>query len=434
MLEKIYLLLEILTVIICFNGIHSKKIRFDMNTVTFITLEIMFTEMVINGIISDKVYFIVYLLFFAYGYIEFNENIKVTVFSLLMSIIIVGYIQIFIAIPFYQLPVLGNLNEDILVLGINGVSLIVVLGIEKVKIFGKIYSFCKSKDWVLNFCMIVAVCVMVYCMYLIKDSLILQIDIVAIVIALSFCGCLFIIRWQQADNIRKSQKAQLKIANFYGKEFSELVDISRKRQHDLKNQISALRGMNAINSGAIPEEQKAYEKVIEDNNKILKILNSVEQPVLAGFLYNRFCSMLDKNINVDCNLAVTSDTLGIEIYDCIEILGILLDNAQEAVESNNLEKKIFLEVICYDGNVKLLVRNVSRYYENDEIAVFFRKGYSSKGKYRGIGLAKVRDLQKKYGFDIMVQMETIKNEEWLVFRIIKEKRTVKSNFIGNKKT
>ena len=42
-----------------------------------------------------------------------------------------------------------------------------------------------------------------------------------------------------------------------------------------------------------------------------------------------------------------------------------------------------------------------------------------KGKNRGIGLAKIKDLQKKYKFDILVEMQEIHNKNWISFSVIK---------------
>lgn len=420
MLEKIYLLLEMSTVIICLYGIHKVKIKLSFNTVAFITLEILFTEMVTKGVISSKVYFIIYILFVAYGYLEFKENIRGTIFSVILSIMIIGYVQIFIAIPCYEISQLEKMNEDVLAVVINGITFFTILVLGRLNIFNKIYRFCKSKDLIINLCMIICAAVMVYCMYLLKDSSMLRIDIVAIVVALIFCSVLMLLRWQQADNERKQHKEQLKLANHYRKEFSDLVETARKRQHDFKNHMNALKGMKGIHNRSETEEHQKYCEAIENNNRILKILNNVEQPVLAGFFYNRICHLSEKGIKLDLNLAVTSEELGIEIYDCIDIIGILLDNAVEAVETSNLEKEIYLEMLCYNKNMKITVRNVSRHYENDEMAVFFKKGYSTKGENRGIGLDKIRDLQNKYKFDIMVQMEELHNKEWISFAIIKE--------------
>lgn len=166
------------------------------------------------------------------------------------------------------------------------------------------------------------------------------------------------------------------------------------------------------------KEQRKYIDKLLDENKVVKILHSVEQPVLAGFLYRKVNEIMAAGINIEFNLSVPDTELAIEVLDCIEIVGIFLDNAVEAL-SKEKDKSIILEMFAMEQKVEIRVKNVSPYYENDEIAKFFQYNYSTKGKNRGIGLAKIKDLQKKYKFDILVEMQEIHNKNWISFSVIK---------------
>ena len=80
-----------------------------------------------------------------------------------------------------------------------------------------------------------------------------------------------------------------------------------------------------------------------------------------------------------------------------------------------------MQLLVLNGRINISVKNTSRFYDNDEISKFFIKDYSTKGEGRGLGLSKIKDLQRKYGFDIFVEMQEIHNKEWLSFSIIKNK-------------
>lgn len=256
--------------------------------------------------------------------------------------------------------------------------------------------------------------------YLLKDSLTLQLTGTIMIIFILGFGFI-LLKWQKSETEKKIQKKQLEIAVFYGKQFSDLVDISRKKQHEFKNQIDALYGIGMLNEQNDIAIQKSYYHAIEDSNKILKILNCVENPVLAGFVYKKICDISDEGIKIEYNLAVTDEELCVDIFDIVEMTGILLDNAQEAVSTGDLSREIFLEILCYNQEMKISIKNVSKFYDNDEISQFFRKNYTTKGENRGIGLDKIKDLQKKYKFDIMVEMEDIHDMNWISFSIIKSK-------------
>ena len=63
------------------------------------------------------------------------------------------------------------------------------------------------------------------------------------------------------------------------------------------------------------------------------------------------------------------------------------------------------------------MRNISRKYKHHEITKFFEKGYSTKGEERGLGLSKIKDLQKRYHYDIYVDNKEIQEQNWLEFRV-----------------
>ena len=101
-----------------------------------------------------------------------------------------------------------------------------------------------------------------------------------------------------------------------------------------------------------------------------------------------------------------------------------MDNARDALKENNLEKRV--KFILSEDNERFTigVYNVSPYYSEESIIKFFRKGYSTKGENRGIGLSKVKEFQKQYGFDILIDNKTEENVNWLRFNIVIKKASV----------
>lgn len=240
-------------------------------------------------------------------------------------------------------------------------------------------------------------------------------DIKKIIVTFASMIACILLRWKAMESETKCQQEQIKLSNLYSEEYNALVEISRKKQHDFKNQINALYGLSDIKA---EKEQRKYIDKLLDENKVVKILHSVEQPVLAGFLYRKVNEIMAAGINIEFNLSVPDAELAIEVLDCIEIVGIFLDNAVEALNKEK-DKSIILEMFTMEQKVEIRVKNVSPYYENDEISKFFQYNYSTKGKNRGIGLAKIKDLQKKYKFDILVEMQEIHNKNWISFSVIK---------------
>ena len=64
-------------------------------------------------------------------------------------------------------------------------------------------------------------------------------------------------------------------------------------------------------------------------------------------------------------------------YKMIEILGVLLDNAMEAVEQRD-SKNITVKMLEQPEQLSVAIKNDSMHYEREEIMRFFEPGYSKK--------------------------------------------------------
>ena len=121
----------------------------------------------------------------------------------------------------------------------------------------------------------------------------------------------------------------------------------------------------------------------------------------------------------DYNVVFTENT-SISVYDLVEIIGILMDNAIEYLEESELPKKIIFALNDLEG-LNLSVKNSVRDIGNNEVAQFFKKGFTTKETGSGIGLSKIKEYQKKYNYDICVEIKEKENNEWLGIQIVEKK-------------
>lgn len=249
-------------------------------------------------------------------------------------------------------------------------------------------------------------------MYLIKDSEKIQTDMYLVIIIFIVVAGSVIFRGKALEEKTEKQQMRINMLNKFNEQYNLLVETSREKQHEFNNHINALRGMSVVSDEQYKENQRMYIDTLSKNNRTIKILNYVEQPVLAGFLYKKVEEIMEKGINITIDLSVPANELCIDVIDCIEIIGILLDNAVEALQNNEEINDIILQLLVLNGRINISVKNTSRFYDNDEISKFFIKDYSTKGEGRGLGLSKIKDLQRKYGFDIFVEMQEIHNKEY----------------------
>ena len=233
---------------------------------------------------------------------------------------------------------------------------------------------------------------------------------------------LFIIyEWQKSRMDAEKKKTQLEMNKLYYEAYDQLIMLVRERQHDMKNHINAILSLSytAENHEELIAMQKEYcDYVIKQNEKTKLVLSS-GNPLIAGFLYSKIKEAEDFHIMMDYKIGFQKKETVIPEYELVEMAGILLDNAIEALNSmeEGFIRKIFFSLNETADNMKLLVANTSPQYEEDLTAYFFETGYSSKGQNRGIGLSKLKRLVQNRKGNIMVYNELRDDLNYLTFEI-----------------
>lgn len=237
--------------------------------------------------------------------------------------------------------------------------------------------------------------------------------ITVLFVLLFFIG---ICEWYKAKREADFRKEQLKREWQYYEAYEELIGLIRERQHDLKNHISAILGMayTVDNYEDLVRMQKEYCKEIADKGKEAKILLSSESPLIAGFLYKKMQEAEEMGIWVELQTDMSGWRLWTTKYEIVEVLGILLDNAMEALEKNDVYEKMMY--LCLANN-DIIVANTSSFFDAVEVEKFFSGSFSSKGRDRGVGLAKLKKIVSSAGGNIIVSNEEYHKTNFLQFRI-----------------
>ena len=107
----------------------------------------------------------------------------------------------------------------------------------------------------------------------------------------------------------------------------------------------------------------------------------------------------------------------VPMLDTVRLLSILLDNALEGTEKA-LYPQITVAIIHDTTTTSVLIQNTRESVVIDKRKIW-EKGYSTKGKNRGIGLSSLLDLIYKLE---NVDIETIIEEESFTQKLIFRKR------------
>ncbi len=409
--RTIEMLLEYISIILCIHRIAREKVKIDYWMIIIFLLEwgSLYADNVFITQIGQIVIYIC-LLVYTKKVVVYDWHIALKVYGAMVLIIIaLQLIGLFLIVQFYtNKEYYGLLINITICLGVffwkekYGISFISLLkkikGIYIVILLYvinmiRIFYFC-YKNGHIEF----------------KESILFLIQTIILSI--------LIFIWVFQEKEKQEKIKELRMYELYNKAFDEVIKTIRSRQHELKNQINAIKCMKYMveDEKLLLLKQEEYCDYLLRNNEISDLLNLKAEPALVGFLYSKFLEAQQKQIVIKYTVAPMKICERVQCYDLIEIIGILFDNAVEALEYSK-HKKIVFKLIEIEKGIMLEIANVSRIYSNHEIEDFCRYGFSTKGKDRGIGLARVKTVIKRADATLLVQNKLYEEENYISFII-----------------
>ncbi len=215
-----------------------------------------------------------------------------------------------------------------------------------------------------------------------------------LVILYSVIVCYSIYQGNQNVKFREENKSLLGNLN----EYEKMLDYQRVDNHENKNQLLVIKGMiEDKNDKVIEYIDEIIKEKREDNETLYNQTKRIPEGGLQGLFYQKMLLMQEKNIKISLNISkevrkidLTSLSQKI-IYDICRIIGVVLDNAIEAVDDNE-NKEILISM--YVDNMFII--EVSNKFNGEfDVSKINDKGYTSKGKGRGYGLSLVKKIVEK---------------------------------------
>lgn len=187
---------------------------------------------------------------------------------------------------------------------------------------------------------------------------------------------------------------KLSLQETYFPIIDDMIQEIRNRQHDYHNQVQTILAMKRDTSQSDEAINDYAINIIDHSNST--ILTRLENRIIAAFLYSKINEAYQKGIDVTVDIIRFSNNSTYETYQLIEMYGILLDNAIEAIKDKPDFNEIEVKLDYKDKMNVFEVRNDYEYISISEINNFFKNGYTMKqGKKRGIGLYKIKKMVKK---------------------------------------
>lgn len=210
------------------------------------------------------------------------------------------------------------------------------------------------------------------------------------------------------------------LQNMYGTAYDELLKDVRRRQHDYKNQLATLKSVVEMSGTTcdIKHLQSDYLSIIESENEINSLLSKCCNPIVAGCIYNMYRKYREAGIRLEVDVNMDDSEINIKTKDAVEILGVFVTNACEHVEDFEPDDRVVhLRLYNKDDKLTIDIRNIAEPILYKDMPKLFSEGYSTKGENRGIGLASVKAIAKKYNTGVNIDNILVGDKNWVSFNI-----------------
>jgi sensor histidine kinase YesM len=192
----------------------------------------------------------------------------------------------------------------------------------------------------------------------------------------------------EIEEKRKAELHQQKLLENYVVNLEQMLEDMRAFKHDYKNILSTMAGY--IRENKIDELRDCFYKTTElplGDTKMQtiawKYLRDIKPMELKGFLYEKMLLILTRDIRIQVSISEDLEFKYNDMETVIRILGIFIDNAIEEAEKLT---DGWVGIVITKTKVGVLFRIENNYAEKPELSLLEKKGYSTKGKNRGMGL------------------------------------------------
>lgn len=222
--------------------------------------------------------------------------------------------------------------------------------------------------------------------------------LIAVMVALTAGLAVYLAQGFDAAHKIKAQQDAIVQQQFYEQDLEAIRQEVRTFRHDYKNLLAGLS--QQAGEGELEQLRATLSELDADFDQRLgkKIqastqIGNLQIPQARSLLLSKIASMREKG--VECRLEVLYPlyAVGMDIWDFVRCLGILIDNAVEAVEGTD---RPWVEIILLsqENRVDICVSNLWR--GEADPARFWEEGWSTKGSGRGLGLSSYLRILSRY--------------------------------------
>ncbi|MDH7576875.1 MAG: Spo0B domain-containing protein [Bacillota bacterium] len=203
-------------------------------------------------------------------------------------------------------------------------------------------------------------------------------------------------------------RAEAEVNRIRLQETRQMLDVLRTQRHDYLNHLQVIYGLIHVGKTRFIQDYiSQVNEEIQNSSRVFTAL--VHRPEIAGLLMRKLAQAEALGISFNVDLKTDLVLLAIPPLDFSRVLGNLIDNALDAVQTVPEEqRRISFEMKEEENGYVVKITNFRPLIPHEYLTKIFRKGFTTKaGKGEGLGLYIVKSLvEKNHG---MISVES--NEE-----------------------
>ncbi|MBO4205569.1 sensor histidine kinase [Micromonospora echinofusca] len=175
-----------------------------------------------------------------------------------------------------------------------------------------------------------------------------------------------------------------------------LTEALRSQAHEAANRLHTV--LTLVELGRTDEAVRlASEELAVAQQLTDQVVGAIAEPALAALLLGKSAQAAERGVELSVDPESRLDVDTLPAGDLLTVVGNLVDNALEAVAAGEPPRRVCVRVTEDDGEVVVEVTDSGPGLPAELVTDAFRRGWSTKARGRGLGLALVGQVVARYG-------------------------------------
>lgn len=188
---------------------------------------------------------------------------------------------------------------------------------------------------------------------------------------------------------------------------NQIIDSLRSNTHEFMNKLHVILGLIQIGK---TEDAKSYiMNIREEQSEIVSlIIKKIKDPTIAALIIGKISRAKEMGIKLNLNpnsYFNMNDNL-ISRNSLVTIIGNLIENSIDSInEKDNDFKNISLLIYNDENSLLITIDDTGNGISSENLKRIYDKGFSTKGKNRGVGMYIIKSILDNYGGEIVIESE-----------------------------